>query len=162
MSSSDHHIPDVSVRAIVDRFSQYGSTAIARFILPVAETEIQEEANGLLDDISPSYSNLFDIFRIINQLIIDNPDEKRELKLVAAEDYVKKSLANRAVTTMGTVTNDTRQHQLSYLVSISQQFTYDKSNIDMPQTTTPTLTKIVTTTMNAVIPDGPAKKKVKI
>ena len=94
MSSSEHPISEVSVRAIVDRFSQYSSIAIAKFILPVAKTEIQEEENGLLDDISPSCSNLFDNFRIINQLTITNPEEAQDLKLVAAEDYVKKSLAN--------------------------------------------------------------------
>ena len=163
MSSSSHLIPDVSVKAIVDRFSQYSSTAVAKFILPAAETEIQQEANGLLDDISPSRSNLFDNFRIINELTIANPEEARDLKLVAAEDYVKKSLANQTVTTMGTATNDTRQHRLSYLVSTSRQLAYDKSHTDMPQTTTPSSTNILTATMNAVIPDGPpAKKKVKI
>ena len=100
MSSSDYPIPDVSVEAIVDRFSQYSSTAIAKFILPAAETEVQQEANGLLDETSPSRSNLFDNFRIINQLIIANPDKARDLKLVAAEDYVKKSLGNQTVTTV--------------------------------------------------------------
>ena len=62
MSSSDHPIPDVSIKAIVNRFSQYSSTIIAKFILPAAETETQEEEKDLLDDISPSRSNLFDNF----------------------------------------------------------------------------------------------------
>ena len=108
MSSSNPSVPDVSVKAIIDRFSHYSSTTIAKFVLPAAETEIQQEANGSLDDISPSRSNLFDNFQLINQLIIANPEEARDLKLVAAKDYVKKSLANQTVTTMGTVTNDTR------------------------------------------------------
>ena len=95
-------------------------------------------------------------------MTITNPEETRDLKLVAAEGYVKKSLANEIVKTMGIATNDTRQHRLSYLFTISQQLTYEKSNTDMPQITTPTSTKIVTITMNAVILDGPAKKKVKI
>ena len=94
MSSSNHPIPDVSVKAIVDSFSQYSSTVVAKFILPAAKIEIQQEANGLPDDISPSRSNLFDNFRIINQLTIANPEEAQDLKGVAAEDYVKKSLAN--------------------------------------------------------------------
>ena len=163
LSSPQRPIPGVSVKAIMDRFSQYGSKITAKFILPAAETKIQQEANGLLDDIFPSRSNLFDNFRIINQLTIANPDEAQDLTLVAAEDYVKKSLANRTVTTMGTATNDTRQDRLSYLVSTSRQLAYDKSHTDMPQTTTPSSTNILTATMNAVIPDGPpAKKKIKI
>ena len=94
MPPPGHPIPDVSVNAIVDRFSQYNSTAVAKFILPAAEREIQQEANGLLDGISPTRLNLFDNFRIINELTSANPDKARDLKLVAAEDYVKKSLAN--------------------------------------------------------------------
>ena len=159
MSSSNPSVPDVSVKAIIDRFSHYSSTTIAKFVLPAAETEIQQEANGSLDEISPSRSNLFDNFRLINQLTIANPQEGRDLKLVAAEDYVNKSLANRRVTTMGTATNDTRQDRLSQLLTTSRQLTYNNSNTEMTQTTTPTTTKIVTATMNAIIPDGPAKKK---
>ena len=149
----------MSVKAIIDRFSHYSSTTIAKFVLPVAETEIQQVANGSLDEISPSRSNLFDNFRLINQLTIANPQEGRDLKLVAAEDYVNKSLANRRVTTMGTATNDTRQDRLSQLLTTSRQLTYNNSNTEMTQTTTPTTTKIVTATMNAIIPDGPAKKR---
>ena len=63
---------------------------------------------------------------------------------------------------MGTATNDVRQPQLSYLVTTSQQLTYDKSNTDMIQTITPTSTKILIATMNVVIPNGPLKKKLNI
>ena len=66
MSSPEYPIPDVSVKAIVDRFSQYSSTTIATIILLAAKIEIQQKKNGLLDNISPSRL----IFLIIFELLI--------------------------------------------------------------------------------------------
>ena len=88
MSSPQRPIPDVSVKAIMDRFSHYGSKVIAKFILPAAETEMQQKEQGLLDDISPRRSTLFNNFCIINHLTMANPETGRELKLDAAGQYV--------------------------------------------------------------------------
>ena len=66
LSPPPSQIPDVSVKAMIDRFSLYGPKVTAKFIIPAAETEMEQKANGLLDEISPICSTLFYNFHIIN------------------------------------------------------------------------------------------------
>ena len=66
-------IPDVSVKAMIDRFSHYGPKVTAKFIIPAAETEMEQKANRLLDETSPLCSTLFNKFHIINQMTAANP-----------------------------------------------------------------------------------------
>ena len=114
MSPPPRPIPDVSVKSIIDRFSHYGPKVTAKFIIPAAETEMEQRANGLLEETSPLCSTLFDNFHIINQLTAANPETAKELKLEAAEQYVNNS------TIMGTKRSCTRQIRLSNLTTTSR------------------------------------------
>ena len=155
LSPPPRQIPDVSVKAMIDRFSHYGPKVTAKFIIPAAETEIEQKENGLLEEISPLRSTLFDNFHIINQLTAANPEIAKELKLEAAEQYVNDS------TIMGTRRSVTRQIRSSNLTTTSRQLDYDKSNSDTLTVTTPTSTRVLADKMSLPIPDGPERKRLK-
>ena len=98
LSPPPRPIPNVCVKAMIDCFSHYGPKVTAKFIIPAAETEMEQKADGLLEETSPLRSTLFDNFHIINQLTVANPETGKELKLEAAEQYVNDSMTARSVT----------------------------------------------------------------